>query len=513
MDQLFATLAISGASLVSKAAFSYAQGVAVRQISGFVQRTTADKSSLHKQLVSLQNVLQIKLSIVTPAIDTCEILAAKGNTSLEGILHLSGELKKRLRKLGERVQIDTADSTNGEQGGADQQKEFAAEVLKDVEEVLKTIDNLVPFLQLALQNSGASLGGGLGGSTSPGRLLQASTAVALASGRFVAHSQFGPTQPPDPVQVGSPFPVRVYSLFQSSARAKGLSDFTWREDFAKATVTVQRISATASRTKTSWIAYNLVITEDLNDGRYHEGVDVSKCKMTDVIPGRVNRISVTDLKKLYYSRSGLLLNIDAKSPVLVVKLDSDAVPVVGAGDASGGSNTPVRAKERAGAEYLALELFHDDSHHKPDSDSDLSDSDEDAEEHTDTGSPTKPSNPKSANDATTTTTTTPPPERVHLSVLEYILRLATLEVSEQRSHLEVSDEKLNLYLANEVRRSSRGGDDGAVGGNGTGGMSSQQPPRRHSGQDSPLARKAGGGRTLLGDTFVERLRKAGGESS
>ncbi|KAJ3060518.1 hypothetical protein HK102_009462, partial [Quaeritorhiza haematococci] len=59
---MFASLAISGVSFVSKAAFSFATSMAVKQINSFVQET-AGKSRLSTELARLERRLQQKLAI------------------------------------------------------------------------------------------------------------------------------------------------------------------------------------------------------------------------------------------------------------------------------------------------------------------------------------------------------------------------------------------------------------------------------------------------------------------
>ncbi|KAJ3161379.1 hypothetical protein HDU86_007161 [Geranomyces michiganensis] len=491
MDQLFASLAISGASLVSKAAFSYAQGVAVRQISTFVAKTTADKSSLHAKLATLQRTLALKLAVVTPAIDTCEILAARGNTSLEPVLELAGDLRRSLRVVGDRV---TGADPACLDGGADAvgRTALTAEVMEDVTRVLSAIDNLVPFLNLALQNSGVTIGAGGGagggsaafmGGVSPSRLLQASTAVALADGRFYSHSQFGPSRPPQPVTVGTEVAVRVYSLFQSSSRAKAFSDVTWKEDHAKARLCVQRCQGSEGVR----IAYDLVLTPDLNDGRFHEESENPK----------ESRISMADVRKVFYSRSGTLLQIEDTrgAPVLVVKVEKDSV----APPSTGGGDTP-RPKSAVAAEWLAFELWVDEEETMTDSASDV-----DSDSDTESPAAESPSRALSTRRRPSMPAVPTKPSLGTLSTLELILRLTALEISEQRSHLDTPDEKLILYLTNELR----GNRSGVSGGNASykhlgEPLDSVSSARRRSGGgvvDSPLARKAGG------DRLLDRLKR------
>ncbi|CAJ0766545.1 21752_t:CDS:2, partial [Entrophospora sp. SA101] len=73
--------------------------------------------------------------------------------------------------------------------------------------------------------------------------------------------------------------------------------------------------------------YELVLIEDLNDGRYHDEFDIedpkkqkeikSKLEQPNVsIPGKIKRIPVTSISRLFYNSSGSLLNIEELKKVL-----------------------------------------------------------------------------------------------------------------------------------------------------------------------------------------------------
>ncbi|KAI9099513.1 RanGTP-binding protein-domain-containing protein [Phlyctochytrium arcticum] len=512
MDQLFASLAVSGASLVSKAAFSYCQGYAVKQISTYVQQST-EKSKHKDRLVRMQSVLERKLAVITPAIDMCEIVAARGNTGLEAVLTLSSELKRDLNKLGSSIHGDDSEENNAQ---------MTTTVLREVEDLIKAIDDLVPYIQLAIASCGVSVQNTIPDSVSPSRLLQASTAVALASGRYQAHKNFGATQPPEPVQVGPRFPVRVYSLFQSSARAKGVSDWTWKEDYAKASVTVQRVpteisnlndddaTSAAAAPLRSRIAYELWMVEDLNDGRYHEETEGKTLQPDEMVPGKKVRIPATDIQRLYYTRSGNLLNIDAKAPVMVLKVVRGGRPTP---SSQSQGATPARNQDNSRIEYLAFELYQPDTENE-----EAGDSGEDEQEDSDSSIEGDGSDTDGAGKALTKA---PSPRRQRqqrsyisgaipiglLSVLEYILRLSALEVSEQRSHLDVPDEKLNMYLSSDVGGGNQARNslaNLAMSGQPLSSASSKKLPSTSgsSGLDSPLNRKPGGTR------FLDRLLSA-----
>ena len=132
-------------------------------------------------------------------------------------------------------------------------------------------------------------------------------------------------------RVGSPFKVKLYYLFAGNVRPKSVGDFTWKEEFTKCNAEVIRIrNNNNGNEEEGEFCYELVLTEDLNDGRYHEEFDmgdrkkqketIAKLGKSNVtIPGKVKRITVRNISRLYYNSSGSLLNIEeSKSPVLVI---------------------------------------------------------------------------------------------------------------------------------------------------------------------------------------------------
>lgn len=78
MEELFASLAISGVTLAGKAAFNLATNSAMSKLSKVIQESTG-QSSLSLQLVQLQSQLSRKLAIVNPSLDQIEFLATRSN--------------------------------------------------------------------------------------------------------------------------------------------------------------------------------------------------------------------------------------------------------------------------------------------------------------------------------------------------------------------------------------------------------------------------------------------------
>ncbi|KAJ2417552.1 Ran-specific GTPase-activating protein 30 [Coemansia sp. RSA 2530] len=436
MDELFSSLALQTVQLVGKAAFGAAGTLALKRVTDYVghtQHAPEPKAKLSRLLARFE----ARLRIVTPAIDLVEIIAARGHSTLAGALHLTHSLRRDILALGAALPLSP---------GAPATRRSDSSLAGELQELLDKIDDAVPLLNLALTTSGAHLGGTLPEGISPGRLMQASSVLARARAG-------------EPV--GPPFVLRLYSLFGASVRPKSRHDFTWKEEFVKCRVCLWRLEG---------LAYELRIAEDTDDGRYH--AEEGGCV---VVP--LDRVA-----SLYYTSAGSLLNIeDSTSPVLVLSVREEAEPLV---DMAGFGRLPESAR------WYALEVAAIDSESESDSDDDSEDSgaelsEEDEElaqtfdqlctvspsageaksesEEEDESSEAESDQSPDESDAGSVDESPPaslgggdllrPLEFLAhewnmstLSLLEYMIRLASVEMSEQVSHLEVPDEKLRLYL-------------------------------------------------------------------
>lgn len=261
--------------------------------------------------------------------------------------------------------------------------EFAQQVesIKDPDQVksrlrrlLNNIDDAIPSLHLSLRSIENKMGTA---SISPSQLIQASHILSGKSKTFV---------------------VKLYSLFAANQRASSADAFTWKEEFHKADATCIR--------KGKKFDYSLVITEDFDDGLYHE--EGEEKQKLDIDVGHIDR--------MYYTQSGELLNIeDAKSPVLVLKVsktkkkteEDDVVHVKE-------SNPEIRKEELKENDWYAIGLWSAND-----------ETDEEEEE------PSK----KPPIDST-----------MNLLLLENVVKLALLEITEQMDHTVASDELINLYM-------------------------------------------------------------------
>jgi RanGTP-binding protein len=370
MDQLLSQVALTSASFVGRAAWSYASGIALKKITKQIEETTGNS-----KLTFLEKKLQRKLSVLTPVIDTIELLQAQGREDLQPILTCCDELREKLKKTS---------------------LENPSE--EDLKELIEMIDDLIPLIGLVksanVQRSE---------SISCSRLLNASAAIVTGDAIMTY------TRPSTAIQIATPFPVRLYSLFEGSIRKKNSPDTTWKEDFTRATVTVERVALTGSRT------YQLKIVQDLDDGRYHEEDEIGSTKL----------IGITDIVKMYYTISGKLLNIaDATLPVLVLKLSSPEMEK---------KNTSATPRSAAKTEWIALELYRDDKDDNEEEDEGAKNLTRNLESlEIDSGGPAIEADTHTPLDS--------------LCLLEYLIRLCSLESNEVVSHTKVDDRIFNLYF-------------------------------------------------------------------
>jgi hypothetical protein len=179
----------------------------------------------------------------------------------------------------------------------------------------------------------------------------------------------------------------------------------------KGTASVERVAKAGSR------MYQLKITQDLEDGRYHDEDEVAATKL----------IAITDILKMFYTISGKLLNIEESTlPVLVLKLTFSEASA----DHKSKTATPKPASK---TEWIALELYRD----SPDTDDEA---DEDAKKIL--------KNMKSLeidSESISSKVTATPLD--FLCSLEYLIRLCSLEMREFMSHTKVDDRIFNLYFA------------------------------------------------------------------
>ncbi|ORY99087.1 RanGTP-binding protein-domain-containing protein [Syncephalastrum racemosum] len=382
LEELFGKLAMTTVNTVSRIAISQATNMAIKGVTTYVTQQSSKNKQESRELTILQRQLDLKIKNLKPTIDIIAHSVADGNRDLEPALEMCNDLTNE-------IDLFAQETKTGESLGP------------RLRELLSRVDDAIPSLHLALRS--------LTDTTvaySPAMLLQASHALVQAKGKQ------------SPV-----FPLRLYSLFAANIRDTLTTNktFTWKEELFKCDLTLQHKPP---------YDLELHIKEDLNDGRYHE----------DDEEGQTIRIDVKAVQKMYYTKSGTLLDIDdAKSPVLVFKVLKQAPATPSDEGLQVKEARPeIERSELQEADWYAVALWSEDEDEEEEEEEE-EDSDGEREEGSkgDKTTDTKDTAKKVKAQAT---------QNVNLLLLESVVRLGLLETSEQMDHLSASDDLLNLYM-------------------------------------------------------------------
>lgn len=204
-------------------------------------------------------------------------------------------------------------------------------------------------------------------------------------------------------KVGPNFQVTVFSVFSQVDKDRS-NRITWKEDMKKAFVQVMK--------NNNDFKYELKIDQSFDDERYHNVEDGEK-------PQSI-AIDLCQITKLFFSVSGNLLKLEEQdSPVLVLKIDKN---IKGKDQHESSSTENII--------WLALGGYEET-------------------ETNDTDSEEEEDSQQTKNDQ----------EKIEVSnsitLLEYIIRLVSLQENDQKSILEVTDERLSTYLNDENPNSIR----------------------------------------------------------
>ncbi|KAF7888816.1 hypothetical protein EAF00_009116 [Botryotinia globosa] len=333
---------------------------AIRQIPRILK--TVDNNADYRELHELQERLNSKIKIVSPAIDMIELIAARGNTTLESAVSLTKSLRWDIQSLGMRLakaasaaEVSLRNKTKAKTQAAHEIE--IREILRDIKKLLMKIEDAVPLINLAITTSGANLSTTLPATVSPSRLLQASNLLTAADHQYSRN-------PNRPVQVGTTLTLSLYMLFAGHAyRAhdeEGMRETTWKEVIHKAKVRLLRVplrstygpsgqlqhskeardyltakdsSLISGEGKATEYAYQLEIIEDFDDDRVHtfEEGEPQPGPYGDVkLAGIREYLPIHQISKIFYADTGKILNIgnqdETNSPVLLLKRDINAMP-------------------------------------------------------------------------------------------------------------------------------------------------------------------------------------------
>ncbi|OQE05732.1 hypothetical protein PENVUL_c022G08278 [Penicillium vulpinum] len=344
MDAFLTGLTRQAMNYAIRSGIAITASYAMRQSSRLLRNV---KSEDRDELVALQQRLESKIQVIAPSIDMIELIAARGNTSLESAVALTKSLRWDIQALGQRLAKAAGSEELRRKGARSPKDQTNSEkeiklIIKDIKKLLARIEDAVPLMNLAITTSGAKLSTNLPATVSPSRLLQASTFLTAGDTQY----SMSPSQA---VQVGPTFTLSMYMLFASHLRPhdeESVREATWKEVMHKARLKLRRVPIDAlqspgqlPRTKLPGPAgadeytYQVLIIEDLDDGRVHTFDDndpqpqnyegVSTAGIREILP-------IHQISKIFYADTGRILNIstegETNNPVLLLKRDLNALP-------------------------------------------------------------------------------------------------------------------------------------------------------------------------------------------
>ncbi|ORX50786.1 Ran-binding-domain-containing protein [Piromyces finnis] len=313
IEEILLNLTCNSLSIVGKSAFSYVAKIAVNHIKDQIQNKTKNKSALE----ALKQKLEMKLSVIIPTIDMFELIVARGNTSLVSTMEVITPLKNKINSLYE--EIDYCNNYKNENKIATLSEDY---LISSLSEIINMIDEITPILNLALLTSSTILQQSNQNYPktiiSPSKLMKATTELYNSEKAFIESHKLK-------AQVGPSFSLKMYSLFTSSSRQRKQDvDWTWKEEFNLCRAFINRVSS-----KTKDYDYELEIVENLEDDRYHESEELDNGKSNlnnypnekNFIPGKKIIYNINNIRSLFYTSSGSLLNIEeCNSAVLILKI-------------------------------------------------------------------------------------------------------------------------------------------------------------------------------------------------
>jgi hypothetical protein len=359
MDILLSKVTQQAMNYAIRSGVTLTASYAIKQSARLLQNVP--KSNDHDQLQDLQQRLHGKIRIISPAIDMIELIAARGNTSLESAVALTKELRWEIQSFGQRMAAIAANEEAAQGASRSAQAKAKSEVeirlvIASMKKLLGRIEDAVPLISLAITTSGASLSSRLPPTVSPSRLLQASTLLNAGDMQYCM-------TPDEAVQIGPSFTLTVYMLFSGHVRPHdeaSIRETTWKEVMHKARVKLRRVpmqlvqpqqrrtsqpSTPSSNTVDDSLAlqipvaasvdeyaYQMMLIEDLDDDRFHttEDEEVKPGPFDDVEQAGIREtFPVFQIGKIFYADTGKVLNIgseESNSPVLLLKRDLNAPP-------------------------------------------------------------------------------------------------------------------------------------------------------------------------------------------
>ncbi|KAF2998635.1 hypothetical protein E8E13_007495 [Curvularia kusanoi] len=357
MEVLLAKVTQQAMSYAIRSGIAITSTYAIKQC-GRLMKTVDGQEK--QELAALQLRLDSKIKIISPAIDMIELISARGNTTLESAVTLTKSLRWDIQSLGSRVEKAVIEEQLSKRGSSRAKSRAQNDIelkmiIADMKQLLNRIEDAVPLINLAITTSGVSLSTNLPPTVSPSRLLQASTFLTAGDSHYCMSR-------PRAQQIGPTFTLSMYMLFSGYAvptheELLRQRETTWKEVMHKARVTLLRVPLEhvydypvpfgagsnradegshrhiPSESALQEYAYQLLIVEDLDDGRLHTFEDdepqpgpydgIEQAGVREVIP-------IHEMSKIFYADTGKILNIggegETNNPILLLKRDVNAPP-------------------------------------------------------------------------------------------------------------------------------------------------------------------------------------------
>ncbi|AAS52388.1 AEL296Wp [Eremothecium gossypii ATCC 10895] len=407
MDELLSRAGSQAVSFAIKSSVSLASTYAIKQFTKFLTGVPQQDAS---RLQKLRRQLETRIDIINNAIVLIKLCVVRGNTNLKSTLSLILDLKDELAEFNGDMEMLSSASVAGKLPASKNGKagvDAVSLMEAKMSELIHRIELVIPLINLSMTTSGVSSSMKLPSNVSPSLLLQASNYVVKSNEQALADNY------EKDVQVGPLFSVTVYDIFDKSSK------IIWKETMARCDLRIVRISSNIPDRGVEY-NYHLELKENFDDDRYH---DIKEDK-----PRKLHW-NVEQITRLFFTMSGKLLNLEERdSPVLVLKL------VKSLGGESGESNESLH--------WLAVGEYEPAS--------DLRDSDDDipSPANADAEAPGQDSDNEDSYDSAQEDGTELEISS-SLSLLEYIIKLTSLQNHDQASILDVKDERLSLYLNDE----------------------------------------------------------------
>lgn len=369
MDEFITKASNQAMSFAIRSGISLASGYAIKTVSKMIEKIPElEKEKINEKITRLK----LSIGILNLAIDLIRTLNIYG--TMTGCDDLIEELSKRFAQFDDLIQ--KAPST-----------QMVKQLNQQLDTLIMAIDRIIPLLNLSISTN--NMVNKNINKISINNLIDASNYILSGN-----------------LAIGPIFDLKYYSMFYNSQNEE--NPIIWKENFARSEV---RIISTGP------YDYSLVITENFDDDRFHEGEP------------QVVEIKLLDIQKLFFTKSGKLLKLENYSaPVFIIKYNDQYLAFgneVTMGD-SNSSDSASESESESDDESESDNESEDESNYKDTEDRKL-------EPNTETV--------KKAEDLKKSSS---------LTLLEYLIRLLILQTNEQKLISLISDDKILLYLNNEI---------------------------------------------------------------